>query len=165
MAAIKLQRIPSFYAKTSVKSFFISSKTYGKCIVCKNYCIAYQDNKTCFLPADKYHNKLLGEFEELVQKLQTFFFTYGNVDCLYTLFKYRFSGKLITKSRNMFDNVQRAISFNQRNRGVNILASIAKKKLLRKKFKQHFMTAYSKNKSMQTSGPMFAERIEKATKT
>ena len=65
----------------------------------------------------------------------------------------------------MFDNVQRAISFNQRNRGVDKMPSIAKKRLLRKKFKQQFMSALQKNKSTQTSGSVFAERIEKVKKT
>ena len=87
------------------------------------------------------------------------------MDCLYTLFKYRFSGKIIAKSGIVFDNVQRAISFNQRNRGVDKMPSIAKKRLLRKKFKQHFMSALQKNKSTQTSGSVFAKRIEKFKKT
>ena len=87
------------------------------------------------------------------------------MDCLYTLFKYRFSGKVIAKSGNVFDNVQRPIFFNQRNRGVDKMPSIAKKRLLRRKFKQHFMSALQKNKSTQTSGSVFAERIEKAKKT
>ena len=42
---------------------------------------------------------------------------------------------------------------------------LQKKKLLRKKFKQHFMSALQKNKSTQTSGSAFAERIEKTKKT
>ena len=161
MAAIMLQTIPSFYAKISEKSLFISAKAYEKFIVCKDYCIAHHDDKTCPLPACKYHIILLGEIEELLHKLDTFCFTYQHVDCLYTLFKYRFSGKIIAKSGNVFDNVQRAISFNQRNRGVDKMPSIAKKRLLRKKFKQHFMSALQKNKSTQTSGSVFAERIEK----
>ena len=45
------------------------------------------------------------------------------------------------------------------------MPSIAKKRLLRKKFKQHFMNALQKNKSTQTSGSVFAERIEKVKKT
>ena len=45
------------------------------------------------------------------------------------------------------------------------MPSIAKKRLLRKKFKQHFMSALQKNKSTQTSGSVFAERIEKLKKT
>ena len=45
------------------------------------------------------------------------------------------------------------------------MPSTAKKTLLRKKFKQHFMSALKKNKSTQTSGSVFAERIEKVKKT
>ena len=40
-----------------------------------------------------------------------------------------------------------------------------KKRLLTKKFKQHFMSALRKNKPTQTSGSVFAERIEKVKKT
>ena len=65
----------------------------------------------------------------------------------------------------MFDNVQRTTSFNQRNRGVDKMQSIAKKRLLRKRLKQHFLSALQKDKSTQTSGSVFAERIEKAEKT
>ena len=65
--------------------------------------------------------------EELLKKLDTFCFTYQHVDCLYTLFKYRFSGKVIAKSGQVFDNVQRAVDFNQRNKGVDRMPSIAKK--------------------------------------
>ena len=132
MAAIMLQPIPSFYAKFSEKNLFISAKTYQKNIVCKEYCIAHYDNKTCFLPTCKYHVILLGEIEELLPKLDTFCFTSQHVDCLYTLFKYRFNGKIIAESGNVFENVQRAISFNQRNRGLDKMPSIAKKRLLRK---------------------------------
>ena len=161
MAAIMLQTIHCFYAKLSEESLFISAKTYKKFFVCKDYCIAHHDDKACLLPACKYHIILLGEIEELLHKLDTFCFTYQHVDCLYTLFKYPFSGKIIAKSGNVFDNVQRAISFNQRNRGVDKQPSIAKKRLLRKKFKQHFLSALQKNKSTQTSGSVFAERNEK----
>ena len=165
MAAIMLQTIPSFYAIFSEKCHFISAKTYEKHIVCKDYCIAHHDDKTCSLPACDYHIILFGEIEELLHTLDTFCFTYQHVDCLYTLFKYRFSGELFAKSGNVFDNVQRAVSFNQRNKGVDKMPSIAKKRLLRKKFKQHFMSALKKNKSTQTSGSVFAERIEKFKKT
>ena len=156
---------PQILCKNFRKSLFISAKTYEKFIVCKDYCIAHHDDKTCLLPACKYHNILLGKIEELLHKLDTFCFTYQHVDCLYTLFKYRFSGKIIAKSGKVFDNVQKAISFNQRKRGMDKMPSIAKKRLLRKKFKQHLMSALQKNKSTQTSGSVFAERIEKVKKT
>ena len=59
----------------------------------------------------------------------------------------------------------RAISFNQRNRRVDKKPSIAKKKLLRKNFKQLFMIALQKNKSTQANGSVFAESNEKVKKT
>ena len=125
MASIVLQTIPSFYTKLSEKSLFISANTYEKYIVCKDYCVAVH-KKTCFLPARKYII-LLGNAGELTKKLGTFCFTYQHVDCLYTLFKYRFSGKVIAKSGQVFNSVQRAVDFNQRNKGVDRLPSIEKK--------------------------------------
>ena len=165
MAAIMLQTIPSFYANFSEKSLFISGTTYEIYIVCKDYCIAHHDNKTCFLPSCKYHILLLGNVQEPLKKLNTICFTYQHVDCLYKLFKYRFKGKVTAKSGQVFDNVQRAVDFNQRNKGVDRMPSIAKKRLLRKKYKKHLLSSFQKTKSTQTGGSVFAERIEKVKKT
>ena len=142
-----LQSIPSFYAKISEKNLCISATTYEKYIVCKDYCIAHHNDKTCFLPACKYRIKLIGEIEELLHKLDTFCFTYEHVDCLYSLFKYRLSVKIVPKSGTVFDNVQRAVDFNHRNKGVDRMPSIAKKRLLRKKYKKTFVQLLSKNKN------------------
>ena len=160
-----LQAKPSFYTKLSEKSLFISANTYEKFIVCKDYCIAHHNEKTCFLPAGKYHIVLLGNVQELLKKLDSFCLTYQHVDCLYTLFKYRFSGKVIAKSGQVFDNVQRAVDFNHRNKGVDRMPSIAKKRLLRKKYKKHLFSSFQKTKATQSSGSVFAERIEKVKKT
>ena len=165
MAAIMLQTIPSFYTKLSEKSLFISTNTYEKYIVFKDYCIAHHGDKTCSLPFCKYHILLLVNVQELLKKLDTFCFTYQHVDCLYTLFKYRFSGKVIAKSEQVFDNVQRAVDFNHRNKGVDRMPIIGKKRLLRKKYKKHLFSSFQKTKSTQTGGSVFAERIEKAKKT
>ena len=97
--------------------------------------------------------------------MDTFCLTYQHVDCLYTLFKYRFSGKNISKSGQVFDNVQRAVGFNHRNKGEDRMPSIGKKILLRKKFKEHLFSSFQKTKSTQTGGSVIAERIEKAKKT
>ena len=165
MAAIMLQTIPSFYTKLSEKSLFISANTYEKYIVSKDYCIAHHEDKTCFLPSCKYHILLLGSFEELLEKLDTFCFMYQHVDCLYTLFKYRFSGKVIARNGQVFDNVQQAVDFNHRSKGVDRMTSIAKKRLLRKMYKKHLFSSFQKTKTTQTSGLVFAERIEKVQRT
>ena len=141
-----LQTIPSFYAKISEKSLFISLNTYEKNVVCKDYCIAHHDDKTCFSPSCKYHILLHGNVEELLKKLDTFCFTYQHVDCLHTLFKHRFSGKVIAKSGQVFGNVQRAVDFNHRNKGVDRMPSIAKKKLLRKKYKNTCSAPFKRQK-------------------
>ena len=65
----------------------------------------------------------------------------------------------------MFDNVQRAVDFNHRNKGVDRMPSIAKERLLRKKYKKHLFSSFQKTKTTQTSGSLFAERIEKVKKT
>ena len=144
MAAILLQTKPSFYTKLSEKSFFISANTYEKHIVCKDYCIPHHDDKTCFLPSCKYHILLLENVEELLKKLDTFCFTYQHVDCLYTLVKYRFSGKVIAKRGQVFDNVQRAVDFNQRNKGMDRTPRIAKK-TLEEKLQKAFVQLLSKD--------------------
>ena len=119
----------------------------------------------CFLPNCRYHIILIGNIKELLQKLDAFCFNYQHVDCLYTLFKYRFIGKIVIKSGQVLDNLQRAVHFNQQNRGVERKRSIAKKRLLRKKYKKHLLSSFQKTKSTQTSESVFADRIEEVKKT
>ena len=133
MATFMLQSITSFFTKISEKSLFISASTYEKKnIICTDYCIAHHDDKGCFLHACKYQIIQLGNVEELLMKLDTICFIYQHVDCLYTHFKYRFSGKVTAKSGQVFDNEQRPVDFNHRNKGVDKMPSIANKRLLRK---------------------------------
>ena len=132
MAAVMLQVISSFYTNYSKNSLFISANTYEKNIVSKEYCIAGHDDKMRFLPNCRHHIILIGNIKELLQQLDAFCFNYQHVDCLYTFFKYRFSGKIVLKGGQLFDNLQRAVHFNQQNRGVNRKHSIAKKRLLGK---------------------------------
>ena len=152
MAAVMLQVIPSFYTNHSKKSLFISAKTYEKYIVCKECCIARHDDKMCSLPNCRYHIILIGNIKELLQKLDAFCFNYQHVDYLFTLFKYRFSGKIVLKIGQLCDNLQRAAHFNKQNRGVDRIPSIAKKKLLRKKYKKRLLSSFQKIKTTQTSG-------------
>ena len=119
----------------------------------------------CFLPNCSYHIILIGNIKELLQKLDAFRFNYQHVDCLCTLSKYRFLVKIVNKSGQLFDKLQRAVHFNQQNRGVDRMPSIAKKRLLRKKYKKHLLSSFQKSKSTQTSGSVFADRIEQFKKT
>ena len=155
---------PAFTQKFQKKSLFISAITYEKYNIGKDYCFVHHDDKTCFLPSCKYHRLPLGNVEELVKRLDTFCFNYQHMDCLYTLFKYRFRGKVIPKTGQAFDNVQRAVDFNQRSKGMDRMQSIAKKRLLRKTYKKQLFSSFQKTKTTQTSGSVFAEGIEKVKK-
>ena len=164
MAAVMLQVIPSFYTNFS-KNSFVSANRYENYVVSKQHCIARHDDKKCFLPNCRYHIILIGNIKELLQKLDAFCFNYQHVDCLYTLFKYRFIGKIVVKSGQLFGKMQMAFHFNQQNRGMDRMPSIAKKRLLRKKYKKHLLSSFQKTKSTQTSGSVFADRIEQGKKT
>ena len=165
MAAVMLRVIPSFYTNYSKNSLFISANTYEKYIVSKEYCIARHDDKMCCLPICRYYIFLIGNIKELVQTLNSFSFDYQHVDCLYTLFRYRFNGKIVIKSGQIFDSLQKAVHFNQQNRIVDRVPIFAKKRLLKKKYKKHFLSSFQRTKSTQISGSVFSDRIEQIKKT
>ena len=102
MAAVMLQVIPGFYTYYSENSLFISAKTYEKYIVSKEYCIARHDDKICFLSNCRYHKILIGEFKELLQKMDAFCFNYEHLGYLYTVFKHRFSGKIVQECTTLW---------------------------------------------------------------
>ena len=78
MAVVVIQSIPRFSANFSKnsKQFFVSANTYEEDIKCKDYCFAHHDDKLCFLPNCRYHNVLIGDIDELLEKLDEFCFAY-----------------------------------------------------------------------------------------
>ena len=128
------------------KPFFLFLQTNRKNILCEEHCIAYQDDKLGFLPNCRYQILLIGDIDGLLQKWDEFCFTYQYVDCLYRIFKYRFDRKVVTTSRQVFDIVQWAVYFNQRNKGVDKIPSIAKKETLQKKAQEAFIELLPTNK-------------------
>ena len=135
MAAVMLQVFPSFYTNYSKNSLFVSANIYEKYIVSKEYRIARHNDKLSFLPNCRFYIILIGNIKDLLQKLDSFCFNYQHVDCLHTLFKYRFNGENVIKSGQLFDILQRTVHFNLQNRGVERMPNIAKKRLLRKKYR------------------------------
>ena len=165
MAAVMLQVIPSFYTSNSKNNLFVSGNTYEKVVVSKEYFIARHDDKMCLLPNCRYHILPIGYIKELLQKFDAFCFNYQHVDCLYTLQKYRFSAKIVVKSGQLFDNLQRAVDFNQQSRGVDRMPSIAKKRLLRWNYTKQLLSSSQKAKPTQTSGSVSADWTEQVKKT
>ena len=137
--------------KYSKNSLFLSATTCEMYIVSKDYCIAHHQDQMCFLTNCSFHILLLGNVQELLQKLDPLCFTYQRVDCTYTISKYRFSGNIAVRSGQVFDNVQRANHFNQRSREEDKILSIAKKRHLRKKNEIRLLSSFRKTKSTQTS--------------
>ena len=95
--------------------------------MCNDYCVGSHSDKICFVSNCKFHIILFENVEEPLKKLDTLCFIYHYVDCLYTLFKYRSSGKGIAKSEQLFDYMQRAVDFDIRNKGLDRMPSIAKR--------------------------------------
>ena len=138
-----IQTIPSFYAEVSEKRHFFSAKTFEKYIVCKDFCIAHHDNKTCFLPACNNHNKLFGEIVQLLHKLDTFCFTYQHVDCLYTLLKTDSAEKFLQRVEMCLIMCKEQFLLTRETEEWT-KCRVLQKKLLRKKFKQAFMSPKEK---------------------
>ena len=164
MTAVLLHIIPHFYTKYSKNCPFMLANRYDKKILSKECCIARHHDKMCFQPNCRYHNIIIGDVEGLLQKLNAFCFNFRHVDCLHTLFKHRFFGKIVVKSGHIFDNVQRTVHLNQQNRGVDRMLSIAKKRFLRKEYKKVFRTPFVKMNRRNLADQSFLREWNKLKK-
>ena len=118
----------------------------------------------CFLPNCRYHKKLIGNNKEWL-KNGCFLFQLPTRRLSVYTFQVPIQWKFVVKSGQLFGNVQRAPHFNHQNRGKDRRHSIAKKRLLRKKYKKHLLSSARKTKSTQTTGSVFVDRIEHFKKT
>ena len=119
----------------------------------------------CFIPNYRYHNIVKGDIKDLLQNLNAFCFNCQQVACLYTFSKYRFSSKIVFKSGQLFDILQRAVHFNHQSTRVDRMPSFAEKRLLKKKFKKQLSSSFQKTKSTQNNGSVFTDRIDHVQKT
>ena len=62
----------------------------------------------------------------------------------------------------MFDNVQQAVDFSQRNMGAYRMPSIAKKRLLRKKFKRIFSAPFKRQKQRRLVDQCLRKKLKKS---
>ena len=129
-----MSSISHFYSDYNAKSLFIfvSENFYEKFIVTQDYCVS---NHSSFCPVEncKFHLVLIGSsLDQILQRLDKYQFTYQNVDCIYTLYKYRFYFKIISSRGDVFSQLNRAVEHNLKCRIPEKLPSVAKKRLLRK---------------------------------
>ena len=97
-----------------------------------------------------------------MQRLDNFkFYIYQEIDCLNTLFKHRIHSSIVTSSGEVFNQHSRAFQHILRWKGAKKVPSIAKKRLIRKKFKRHLPSFNQKLASTQTYGTAFLDRIGK----
>ena len=80
---------------------------------------------------------------------------------LYTLYKYKFYPRIISSRGEVFNQLNRADEHNLNCRIPEKLPSVAKKRLLRKKLKRHYLSSAQKLASIQTLGSVFLESFRK----
>ena len=86
-----------FEGKSFKNQRLFSAIFYEKNLVINYFSFAHHMDKLWFLPSRKYQIKLRRDTRELLQKSDWFCFTYKHVDCLYTLSRYRVSGKMVSR--------------------------------------------------------------------
>ena len=138
MAAVMLPKL----CNIQKNCVFFSANTYERNIASKKYFIAHYNAKMCSLPVCRFHIFLLGTVEEELHKLDPLCFTSQHLDCLYALFKYRFSGNIVVECVQVFENMQGPIQFNQRNRRRDRSAIIKKKRLSKKIYRETLMSFF-----------------------
>ena len=115
MASAMCQAYPTFFSDYNAKSLFISvsERFYEKPIVTQENCVSKHSSfgpvRNC-----KFNLVLIGSsLNQILQRLEKYHFTYEIVDCIYTLYKYRFCSNFISSSRGeVFNELIRAVEHN-----------------------------------------------------
>ena len=102
----------------------------------------------------------------MLQRLDKYIYKYiyQEIDCLYTLFKNRFQSSIVASSGEVFIQLSRAGQRNSRWIGAENKPSIAKKRLILKKFNIPYLCSNQKLASTQIHVSAFLERIRKVQK-
>ena len=162
MAAVMCQVLPHFYKTFCEKALFISVsvKDYRSYILTNEYVVA-SHNSFCPQKTCRYHIVLISSStEDLLQKLEDLSYLYQTFNCLYTLYKHHFFGSVLEESGLVFTQLDRTVQHNYENKFVEMLPSMSKKRLSRKKFKRHLLRAEQRSVSTQTMGSSFLDRIQ-----
>ena len=165
MAALTLQLISSYYTIYSENSVFIPPNTYEKYLVSIEYCIARHAEKMCFLPNCRYHFIPIGDIKELLQKLDASCFNYQHVDSLSTIPSTDSIAKLLSRVDNFLIKCIRRLISTNRNRGVDEMPRIAKKRRLRKRYEKNLFSYFQNSKLTQICESIFADRKEEVKKS
>ena len=130
----------------------------------KEYCIARQDDKMCFLPNCKYHISLIGNMKELLQKLDAFCFNCQHVDFVYTSSTASMA-KLFSRVENSLIICRRQFVSTRKAEEWTECQASGKRDSWGKSTRNIWLSSIQKTKSTQTKGSVFADRIEQVQKT
>ena len=77
------------------------------------------------------------------------------------IYKYRICSNVNSSTGEIFNQLDRAVHHNFKQKGAEKMPSISKKRMLRKMFKSHFLCSNQKLASTQTIGSAILERVRK----
>ena len=161
MASSMCQAYPTFYSDYNAKCLFVSENFYEKFIVTQDYCVS---NHSSFCPVEncKLHLVLIeSSLDQILQRLDKYHFTYQIVDCLYTLYKYRFYFNIISSRGEVFNQSNRAVEHNLNCRIPEKLPSVAKKRQLRKNSKDIISVLLRSLRPLRLLDQLFWKGFEK----
>ena len=84
-------------------------------------------------------------YKILLDKLKVLLFKYRFVDCFYVVFKLRSNGSRCGRKRQLFDDVERPVSFSQQFNETERRPNVATKKLLQKQFEGYLQLQTKRN--------------------
>ena len=84
---------------------------------------------------------------------------------LCTLFKYRLSDKVVARSGQAFDDVQKPVYYIERTNEVDRKLSTSMMRLLEKKYKKQLLSSFQNSNLTKTGGSKFDESLQQLEKT
>ena len=163
MAAAMGQAFPSFYSDYLKKNTicFHFQQFLRKNFVTLNICVSNR-HSYCSLENCCFNIFLIGSyFDQVLQQLGNFHFTYQIIDCLYTLYKYRVYSNNISYIGEVLNHFDCDVHHNLKWKGAEKMPRVARKRVLRTKLKRHSLCCNQKLASTQIIGSAFLERVRK----
>ena len=109
----------------------------------------------------KFHIILIGtSFSQILQRLDKYQYIYQEIDSLHFV-QTQFFSSIVTSSGEVFNQLSCGVQHNLRWKGAEKTPSVSRKRLVRKKFKKHYLSSNQKLASTQTLGSAFLDRIRK----
>ena len=162
ISVVMLHVMTSFYTKYPKNTFFISATIHEKHTVKEEHSFARDGDKMCFSPISNYHvffcvslRSYYRNWTHCVSQINTWTVSIHclSIDFVKILLSRVFKCLIRCKEQSFLTKKR-----------VDRMHSIAKKRLLRKKYRKLLLKSFQKTKSTQTSGSVFGEKLEQVKK-